>query len=195
MNIAGLTVRQSKSSHPWPISWHLYIQSSLQHLPHSRPSRVFREQRISPLIIHCFRWTQWIPIPSYCWAPSSRLIAAPKVINFIPGDVPTNVNDRRRLLTLRLCFNLLAGPSEPLPARGKLRCTLLPFIIRFAPSLCEKHELWLSPQYKGNIHEVHSWRPRSPQGAMATANTEIITWNSSAINEIKYSPMAWTSRA
>lgn len=117
MNIADLTVRQSKSSHPWPISWHLYIQFSLQHLPHSRPSRVFREQRISPLIIHCFRWTQWIPIPSYCWAPSSRLIAAPKVINFIPGDVPTNVNDRRRLLTPRLCFNLLAGPSEPLPAR------------------------------------------------------------------------------
>lgn len=84
-------------------------------LPVSSESRAFAW--ISALIIHCFRRTLWIPIPSYCKAPSSRLIAAPKVINFILGDVPTNVNARRRLLTPRLRFNLLVGPSKPLPAR------------------------------------------------------------------------------
>ncbi len=107
-------------------------------------------QRILSLIIHCFRRTPWIPIPSYCRAPSSRLIAAPKVINFIPGDVPTNVNDRRRL-----CFDLLAVRLNLCrPDEGQREITLCSPSVYYSVCSFALKNMAFAP--------VHSWRPPFP---------------------------------
>lgn len=136
---------------------------------------------ILALIIHCFQRTQWIPIHSYCESPSSRLIATPKVINFILGDVPANVNDRRSPMTPKLRFNLLAALSEPLQARwdyaARFRSLLSVLLI------CTLNNITYGflPTKKKTFTKCIDYGPVFPEGAMATVNVKIITWNISAI--------------
>ena len=65
-------------------------------------------------IIHCLKRIQWIPIPSYCPALSSKLIALPEDITIVGGSNASDISTGQSGPTMRQVGN-----------RGQLRACCL----------------------------------------------------------------------